>query len=222
MTYRPSRLLTAAIATVALVIGVGAAVASDGDFEEKRDAFMADVAQRLGVTTEALDDAIKGARVAQVEQALEDGELTQEQADAAKEAIESGEARGFGPGFGHRGGGFGHDRSLDRRGGGPTLDAAAAYLGLSQDELRTELRSGKSLATIAGDEGKSVDGLKAAMLEDATAKLDEALAAGRITEEQKAALAERLPALIDGIVERAPRAKGDGSNAPAAFQGALA
>ncbi len=222
MTYRPSRLLVAAVTAVALVIGVGAAVASDGDFKEKREAFVADVAQRLGVSTEALDDAIKGARVAQVEQALKDGKITQEQADAAKKAIESGEARGFGPGFGHRGGGFGHGRFGGHHGGGPGLEAAATYLGLSQDELRAELQGGKSLSTIAGEKGKSVDGLKAAMVKDATAKLEEAVAAGRITEEQKAAMVERLPAMVDRVVERTPGSKRGEGKAPASFNPAFA
>jgi hypothetical protein len=219
MTYRPSRLLVAAAVAVTLGVGFTAAVASGGDFKAKKDAFFADVAQRLGVTTEALDEAVKGARIDQVEQALQDGKLTQEEADAAKEAIESGEARGFGPGFGPRGGGFGHHGHGHR--GALGLDAAAAYLGLSQDELRTELDSGKSLSIVAGEKGKSIDGLKQAMLEDATAKLDEAVAAGRITSEQKSAMLERLSAMVDRVIERVPGEKRD-AKAPASFQGSIA
>jgi hypothetical protein len=220
MTVRPSRLLVAALAAAALAVGVGAAVASTDDFNDKREAFLADVAQRLGVSTEALDDAIKGARIAQVEQALKDGTITQEQADAAKEAIESGEARGFGPGFGPRGGDFGGHGHGPR--GGMGLDAAAGYLGLSDDALRTELESGKSLATIAGEQGKSVEGLKSAMLQDATAKLDEALAAGRITADDRAAMLERLSAMIDRVVERVPGMRQGNDNAPASYEGAIA
>jgi hypothetical protein len=229
MTFRPSRLLVAAVAAVALAIGVGAALASDGDFQAKREAFMADVAKRLGVSTEALNDAIKGARIAQVEQALKDGKITQEQADAAKKAIESGEGPGFGfgPGFGHRGfgGGFGPGPGFGHHGPGFAggLDAAAGYLDLTEEQLRTELQSGKSLATIAGEKGKSVDGLKAAMVKDATAKLDEALAAGRITKEQRDALAERLTAMVDRAVDRTPRQRGGGDDVkPAVFDGAFA
>jgi hypothetical protein len=209
MTYRPPRLIVAAVAALALIVGVGAAVASSDDFAAKRDAFLANVAERLGVSQEALTDAIKGARLDQVEQALKDGTITQEQADRAKEAIESGKGLDLGPprGFGHKGG-FGHR-------GGMSHEAAAAYLGLTQDELRAELRSGKSLATIAGEQGKSVDGLKAAMVKDATAKLDEAVAAGRITEEQKTAMLERITNMIDRIVERTPGERP--GNEPAGF-----
>ena len=43
------------------------------------------------------------------------------------------------------------------------MDASAQYLGLSADDLRTQLQGGKSLADIAKSEGKSVDGLKQAL-----------------------------------------------------------
>jgi hypothetical protein len=220
MTYRPRRSIVIAFVAALLAIGVGAAVASNGDLEAKRDAFIANVAKRLGVTTAALEDALKGARIDQVDEALKDGKITQEQADAAKERIESGEGRGFGfgPGPGHGHHGFGHHGFGDR---GMGLDAAATYLGLTADELRTELRSGKSLATIAGEQGTSVDGLKAALLEDATTKLDEAVAAGRITEDQKAAMLERLTERIDAMVERTPGERFGGSK-PAGFAPAYA
>ncbi|HLK11931.1 MAG TPA: hypothetical protein VKW76_11160 [Candidatus Binatia bacterium] len=42
--------------------------------------------------------------------------------------------------------------------------AAAQYLGLSPQDLRAELGSGKTLAGIAQTEGKSLDGLKTALL----------------------------------------------------------
>jgi hypothetical protein len=43
------------------------------------------------------------------------------------------------------------------------LDTSAQYLGLSAQDLRTQIDSGKSLADIAKAEGKSVDGLKQAL-----------------------------------------------------------
>ncbi len=218
MTYRPPRVIVVAVLAIALVVGVGAAVASNDDFEAKRDAFIANVAERLGVSTEALEDALKGARIDEVDEALADGRITQEQADAAKQRIESGEGPGFGPrGFGHHGlghHGFGHA-------GGMGLDAAADYLGLTVDELRSELHGGKSLATIAGEQGKSVDGLKDALVKDATAKLDEAVAAGKITEDQKAAMLERLTERIDMLVERTPGERFGGTK-PAGFASAYA
>lgn len=42
-------------------------------------------------------------------------------------------------------------------------NAAANYLGMSAQDLRTQLNSGKSLSDIATAQGKSVDGLKSAI-----------------------------------------------------------
>jgi hypothetical protein len=42
--------------------------------------------------------------------------------------------------------------------------AAAGYLGLSRRELRTGLEAGKSLADLAAEKGKSLDGLRQAMM----------------------------------------------------------
>ncbi|MFN8544802.1 MAG: hypothetical protein U0807_11465 [Candidatus Binatia bacterium] len=49
-------------------------------------------------------------------------------------------------------------------GGQAVEQAAADYLGTSTDDLRQQLQSGKSLADIAKSEGKSVDGLKDALM----------------------------------------------------------
>ena len=67
------------------------------------------------------------------------------------------------------------------REGGP-LAAAASYLGLTVDQLRTQLESGKSLAQVAQAQGKSVSGLKAALIADAKSHLAEAVADGRLTQ----------------------------------------
>ena len=62
------------------------------------------------------------------------------------------------------------------------LDAAATYLGLTQEQLRTQLESGKTLAQVAQAQGKSVDGLVDALVADFKAKLDAAVKAGRVTQ----------------------------------------
>ena len=41
-----------------------------------------------------------------------------------------------------------------------TLDTAATYLGMTTDDLATALKGGKTLAQVAGDKGKTVDGLR--------------------------------------------------------------
>jgi hypothetical protein len=200
------KVLAATVAGLA-VAGGGAAIAAS-QTDSPASSFLDSVAKHLGISSQELEDATKAAAVDQVNQALEEGKITQEQADALKERIESGEGPGFfGPGMlGFRHGGMDGPR-FGGRGGpghhlffGGKLDAAAEYLGLTEEELRTELRDGKSLAEVAEAEGKSVDGLKQAILAGAKSRLDEAVANERLTQEQADAVYERLQGSVDDIV----------------------
>jgi lambda repressor-like predicted transcriptional regulator len=89
------------------------------------------------------------------------------------------------------------------------VGAAAGYLGLSQAQVRAQLRSGKSLAQIATADGKSVEGLKAALLATFKAKVAAAQAAGRIDAAKAERLLGRAPAIVERLVMRTPKARGD-------------
>ena len=56
----------------------------------------------------------------------------------------------------------------------------------------SQLRAGKSLAQIATAQGKTVDGLKAAILAGVKARLDKAVTAGKLTAAQEKTLLDRL------------------------------
>jgi hypothetical protein len=84
--------------------------------------------------------------------------------------------------------------------GGKFLDAAATYLGLTEDQLRTQLESGKSLADVAKAQGKSVDGLKQAIIAEAQSRLDQAVKDGRLTSGQRDQILADLKAHIDDLV----------------------
>ena len=99
-----------------------------------------------------------------------------------------------GPGFGRGPGGPGLT--------GDPLAAASAYLGIPRTDIETKLRAGQTLAQIANaTAGKNRDGLFNALVADATAKVDAAQKAGRITADQatqqKANLSARLAQLVD-------------------------
>lgn len=82
---------------------------------------------------------------------------------------------------------------------GSCLTAAARYLGLSDADLRAQLRAGKTLAQVAADQGKPVDGLKAAMLAAAKSNLD---ANTTLTAERKAALLEQISTRLDTMINQ--------------------
>jgi hypothetical protein len=79
------------------------------------------------------------------------------------------------------------------------IQAAADYLGLKPRELFTQLRT-KTLAQIATDRGKSVDGLEKALSDAAKTALDRARTNGRITQKEEDAALAQLDASLDDIV----------------------
>jgi hypothetical protein len=88
---------------------------------------------------------------------------------------------GYGFGGGRFGGPF-DGRGLGFAGVFSSFTAAAKYLGVSQQQLLTELRSGKTLAQTANSTtGKSAIGLIEAMVTAQKSALDAAVKSGRIT-----------------------------------------
>jgi hypothetical protein len=79
----------------------------------------------------------------------------------------------------------------------PVTKATAGYLGLSQDRLRSELESGKSLADVAHAQGKPVSGLKDAMLASVTSQIN---ASSKLSAAQKAAAISDVKSHLDTIV----------------------
>ncbi len=203
--------LAAGAVAVAALAGGGAALAAGGiGSEEDQQAIIDDAAKRLGVDPEALENALEGALGARLDEAVAEGRLTEAQAAELKERLEDGTLPLFGGrGPGHHGFGF-H---------GPELhEAAASFLGLTEAELRTQLEAGKSLADVAGAEGKSVAGLKAALVDAVEQKLGEAVDAGRLTDAQRDQALGRFQERLDDFVARegiGPRGRGD--NRPAGF-----
>jgi hypothetical protein len=185
--------IAAAVAAAGLTVGAGAAVAATQSTPQQQSAaLVADAAQQLGVSSDKLTSALKQALENQVDAALSAGRITQARADQLKADIESGQL----PLLGLRGG-HGGDHGP---GHGADLSTAASYLGLTAGELRTSLESGKSLADVATAQGKSVDGLVAALVDAAKQRLDADVSAGRITDAQRKAMLTDLEARITNLV----------------------
>jgi hypothetical protein len=89
------------------------------------------------------------------------------------------------------------------------LSAAAEVLDITEGELRRALRDGSSIADVAGDRGVEVEIVIDALVADATARIDEAVARGALDPERAAELKEALPERIDRFVNRErPRGAG--------------
>jgi hypothetical protein len=222
MSISAKRKLAVGAAGLAVLAGGGGAYAAGSapssptaakpaDHAAEQKAFLDDVAKRLNVTRDQLDAAIKGAAEARIDAAVAAGKLTKEQGDEAKKRLESGAGpilgfgggpgpggpRGGGPGFGHGGPGF-H--------AGLGLDAAATYLGLSEDALRTQLQSGKSLADVAKAQNKDVAGLKAAMKAAVTKQLDQAVTDKHLTADERTKILADIDSRLDDVIAgKAPK-----------------
>jgi AraC-like DNA-binding protein len=209
------KLAIGATVTAAVAFGGGAYAATQSG-GTSRQAFLNDVAKRLGVSPQQLTDALKGAFDDQLAAAVAAGKLTQAQANAIKQRIQQTGAAPFGfGGMRH----FGAPRLFSVP-GHPFLGvhegrfaAAAKYLGLTETQLANELSAGKSLAQIASARGKSVSGLKATMTAAVKARLDKAVAAKMLTSGQEQQILSRLSPMLDAQINNkgfAPRFKQQG------------
>jgi uncharacterized protein YidB (DUF937 family) len=116
---------------------------------------------------------------------VDDGTITQQQADAVGAALQ--EARPE-RGPGHH---------------GPMhLDTVAEALGMTPEELRTALDGDQTIAEIAAGKGVDVQTVIDAIVADHAARIDEKVAAGRLTQEEadakRAAATERATAMVNG------------------------
>jgi hypothetical protein len=190
--------LVGASLAVAAVAGGGAALAATKPWSphDESQAVINDAAKQLGVSPAKLSEALKKALENRVDDAVAAGLLTKAQGDELKQRIESNDFP-FPFGFGlHPGRGFGIAAQFDK------LSAAASYLGLSEAQLAAQLSQGKTLAQIAKQQGKSVDGLVGAMVKAVDEKIDAAVKAGTLTSAQadqlKAEVKQRVTNLVNG------------------------
>ncbi len=152
------------------------------------------------MTLEQLKQAFKSAAIQIVDDALANGDITQAQADKAKAKIESGDGlslgRLLGPGQGRHGK---QGRVQKVRDG--IVDSVATALNMSPDDVKAQLKSGKSIADLAGG---NLDAVKTQITSDAKAKLDAAVAANKMTQAQADKALKALADNLDKIVNKTP------------------
>jgi hypothetical protein len=185
-----TRWLATGAAGLAVVMGGGAALAATGSDNPTSD-FLGDVAKHLGISEDKLEGAIEEATVERIDAAVAAGEITKEEGEALKERARSGHAPALGlggPGFGAAPVGPPPKGLLPGfLPGSDLMETAAEYLEMEAVDVRKALRDGKSLAELAKDKGKSVEGLKDALRDELRKD------AGRMV--------EKLEGAIDKLVE---------------------
>jgi hypothetical protein len=163
----------------------------------------------------------RGQRLTEVLQPLVDsGTITADQMTAVVDALVAAGPQGGGDHGDHgdhggRGGRGGHG---GMRGAGKGLDAAATALGITADELRTELRGGQTVAQVATAKGVDVQTVVDAIVADLKAHLDEEVASGEHTQAEADAKLTEATARITDMVNNGRPERGDGprpADAPA-------
>jgi hypothetical protein len=171
--------------------------------------FLDNLATALKIQRSALDSAIASAGTSTADAAVQQGTLTQAQADALKARIQSGD---LGALFGGRGGPGGAQLSGVKQ---AMLDAAAKTLNITTAELQTQLRSGQTLAQLAQAHNTTEQAVISAALAAAKTELDKAVGGGSLTQAQANTIYAQLQR--QGANLFAPRGRG-GRAAPAAPQ----
>ena len=186
----------------ALVIGIAAVEAapspspslSGASSKNYAQVFLDKLAGILHLTPAQTQDALKQAQLQTVDQMLKDGQITQQQADAMKARINAGQGLGPIGGFGFKRGGFGADRTLMRDLSTAEVNAVASALHMSTSDLKSALRSGKSLSDLETQQGVSDSAVKSAVHNAAKGVLDKAVKAKTITQAQEDAILARIDA----------------------------
>ncbi|MCL6635506.1 MAG: YckD family protein [Peptococcaceae bacterium] len=145
--------------------------------------FLAKLAANLGLDQGKVEDALKATKQQMLDEAVQQGRLTQEQ--AARIAERTGDRSAW-PAF------WGGLKDRMKHPGGRNLDGAAQVLGMTVDELKAELKSGKKMPQILEEKGISAADFAARMLELKKEALAKAVADGKMTQEQADQILKRM------------------------------
>lgn len=191
----------------ALAIGgtVAAESGSSATGDSLRESFLSRLADNLGISRDKLDQAITTTGDQTIDEAVTNGDLTQQQGDALKQRIADGHFFSFGNRHARIGRAlFGH---------GEGLDTIASTLGITTDELQSELQSGSTLEQIITNHGSSVDTVVQALVAQAKTDLDQAVADGKLTQSQADQLLANLPDRLTQMIQNGfPGPCGPGGN----------
>ncbi|MCM3146336.1 hypothetical protein [Brevibacillus sp. MER 51] len=161
--------------------------------ELKADKSLAAIAEAQGVSVDDLVALLVKQQETKLKEAVTAGKLTQEQADKmnenaserVKEMVQNT----------HHGRGPGKGMGIEKN------EELLSLLKLDADKLKEEQKAGKSLATIAKEQGVEVDDVIELLVGQHEAKLKEAVEAGKLTQEQADKRSEELTAMVQKMVD---------------------
>ncbi|MGQ9824748.1 MAG: Fis family transcriptional regulator [Desulfotomaculales bacterium] len=182
--------LAVAVTLVLTVLFAGAALAQNATgtnavkMPQLFQTFLEKFAANLGVDKDKVTEALKQTEEQMIDEAVAEGKMTQEQAAKAKERLQNNQFF-FGLFPGHKQ--FG---PREGKGAGPAMLAQA--LGLSEDELKAQLKEGKTIEEIAQQQGMTTEQLQQKMKELKIQEIQQAVKDGKLTREKADQLIQKI------------------------------
>jgi len=160
---------------------------------------VAALATEKGVALQTVVDALLAEQKARLQQAVTDGRLTQAQADARLAELQTQLPTQLSTTFtpGQRGGGRGMPGGF---GPGVALTTVATTLGVTESELTTALQAGKSVADVNTEKNVSLETVITTIVAEQKTVLQQAVTAGRLTQEQADQQLARLQANLPHLL----------------------
>jgi hypothetical protein len=211
MSRKRLLLLAGSVAIVAvLALGGAATVFAAGSTTSngtsRGQEFLNRLANNLGISPDKLQQGLKTTADQEIDNAVANGRITQDQANKAKQNVDNGNGlNAFTRFFGRRI----HDRDLLRFG---VENDLASELGMSPQDLMTQLQSGKTLKQIISDQNKTVDEVVNAVAADVQKTLDTAVANGKLTSSREATIISNLKTRLTDLINNGGPLPHKGSN----------
>jgi hypothetical protein len=173
--------------------------------------FFARLAAKLGLDAGRVQTAAKDAQKELIDEAAQAGRRPAAAAARLKERVDAGDfVLGHGPGGKPGRGGFGRGVGIDQ-------PALASWLGITPEQLHSELHegAGQSLAQVAQAHGKTREALIAFLTDRVKTRLDQAVADGRLTRQQADEMLARFQQNVGRLVDQVhPAGVPDGQRGP--------
>ncbi|HEX5096599.1 MAG TPA: hypothetical protein VFX21_11320 [Acidimicrobiia bacterium] len=195
--HRPAarRAIAGALKVAADAIGITRAQLAT---ELKAGKSVAEVATAHDKTPQSIVDALVAAGTKRINAAKDAGKITDEQAQTALEKLPARAEQAVNAKAGDRKARKHHARV--RRLAGGALRRAADVIGIEPKALIAELRSGKTIAEVATAKGKAPQAVIDAIVAAGSERINTAHDNHKLTDEQAAALLDKLPGRAEKFV----------------------
>jgi len=175
-----------AIGGFATVFAAGNPSSSSSTPSSRAQTFLNRLASNLGISTDKLQQGLKDTADQYVDQAQQNGKITPDQANAAKQRIANSNGLGAFTRFFKR-----RNQAVNQLKMASWQDIASA-LNMTPQDLRSQIQSGQTLKQIIESKNMTVDQVVNSVVAQVQSQLDAKVAKGTITSDQETKILDNL------------------------------